>query len=133
MSHGKVREQDEAVNVEEKKVGAAVAAEDEEGEEGEGVDGVVLAACGAGKGTVGQKDVEIGTEGHELKEGIVDVVDENHTAAAAAYQLLVAAVEQMPSQQLLHNHEIAYPSISTIQQQEKDLMSKNSVKRLRLA
>lgn len=85
MSHGKVTEQDEVVNGKEKRVGAAVAAEDEEGEEGEGVDGVVLAACGDGKETVAQKDVAIGMEGHELTEGTVDVVDETQTAAAVGY------------------------------------------------
>lgn len=86
MDQGKVKERDEEACAEEKKVEAAVAAEDEEGEDGpEDEDEVgVVVACGEGKGTVGEKDVVVQKEGHEL-EGIVDVVDEDQIVAAVEY------------------------------------------------
>ncbi len=84
--HEKTEDQEEGVNVEGKLVVAAVAAEDEEGEDGvEDADGaaVVVAACGGDKGIVEEKDVEVRTEDHAPMEETVDAVEEIQTAAAA--------------------------------------------------
>lgn len=78
MDRAKMTGQDEVAYVAEKQVEA-----DEEGEDGDGV-GVVV-ACDEGKGTVGEKGVGIETEGHELMEGTVDVVDENRMVSVVEY------------------------------------------------
>lgn len=87
MDPVKVKDQDEGADEEEKKVVAVVAAEDEEGEDGgEDEGGVGVAAVSdEGKDIVGEKDVGIEMEGHELMEETVGVVGGNQIAAAVEY------------------------------------------------
>lgn len=85
--HEKAGEREEGLNVEGKLVVAAVAAEDEEGEDGaEEVDGAaaVAAACGGDKGIVGEKGVGVGKEDRAPMEETVDAVEEIQTVAAVA-------------------------------------------------
>lgn len=83
-AHGKLKGRGEGVNVKKKlQVAAVVAAEYEEGEDGEeDVDGV---ACEGGKEMAGEKDGEVGMEEESLMEVTVDVAEDTQTVAAVAY------------------------------------------------
>lgn len=87
-AHGKLKGRGEGANVKEKlPVAAVVAAEYEEGEDGEeDVDGVAFAvACEDGKEMAGEKDGEVGMEEESLTEVTVDVAEDTQTVAAVAY------------------------------------------------
>lgn len=84
--HGRVGERGEGAYAVEKQVVLVVAAAYEACVGGEEDEDIVVAAWAGGKGTAELKDVGVEKAGHEQREDIVDAVDENQTAAAAAEQ-----------------------------------------------